>query len=283
MDVYRGQDGSYLVEADLPGAGLDSVEVTVEHVVLTIQAERTSHYGDSVQVIVAEGPRGAFARQLSLPSAGGVDSKNLTAGYADGVRHVTIPTSPKAQARRVEVTPAAGGSRVVPGGTAEPAEAPAGSTGGGRRPNVPVPCHRSCTGFSRLEALIEHNLHTSSPRNPPPRRQNRPICAQRPGPNVETQPANIRRSVARRGMLTATFRVVFGSGSVIRRVDVCLRWRAGQPEHGVQAPGPGATCGRSPGSLGWRGDIGRRAPARGVSPSPGSIGHDLTTGYEGSR
>src|ERR1700733_2254395 len=38
MDVYRGEDGSYHVEADLPGADPDSVEVTVEHGVLTIQA-----------------------------------------------------------------------------------------------------------------------------------------------------------------------------------------------------------------------------------------------------
>ena len=43
MDVYRGEDGSYHVEADLPGADADSVEVTVEHGVLTIQAERTPH------------------------------------------------------------------------------------------------------------------------------------------------------------------------------------------------------------------------------------------------
>jgi HSP20 family protein len=41
MDVYRGEDGSYHVEGGLPGAGRDSVEVTFEHVVLTIQAERT--------------------------------------------------------------------------------------------------------------------------------------------------------------------------------------------------------------------------------------------------
>jgi hypothetical protein len=51
--------------------------------------------------------------------------------YADAVLHVTIPASPKAQARRVEVTRAAGGSRVVPGGTAESGEVPASSTGGG--------------------------------------------------------------------------------------------------------------------------------------------------------
>ena len=129
MDVYRGEDGSYHVEADLPGADPDGIEVTVEHGVLTIQAERTPHYGHSEQVIAAERPQGSFARQLSLGE--GADAENLTAGYADGVLHVTIPASPKAQARRVKVTRAAGGSRVVPGSTAEPSEAPAGSTGRG--------------------------------------------------------------------------------------------------------------------------------------------------------
>ena len=128
VDVYRGEDGSYHVEADLPGADPDSVEVTVEHGVLTIQAERTPHYGDSDQVIAAERPQGSFARRLSLGE--GVDSEHLTAGYADGVLHVTIPASPKTQARRVKVTHAAGGSRIVPGSTVEPGEAPAGSTGG---------------------------------------------------------------------------------------------------------------------------------------------------------
>jgi len=31
MDVYRAGDGSYHVEADLPGVDPDSIEVTVEH------------------------------------------------------------------------------------------------------------------------------------------------------------------------------------------------------------------------------------------------------------
>src|SRR5258708_31303035 len=56
MDVYRAQDGSYHVEADLPGADPDSVEVTVEHSVLTIRAERTPHYGGSEQFLVAQPP-----------------------------------------------------------------------------------------------------------------------------------------------------------------------------------------------------------------------------------
>jgi HSP20 family protein len=126
MDVYRAEDGSYHVEADLPGVDPDGVEVTVEHGTLTIQAERTPHYGESEQVIVAERPQGSFTRQLTLGE--GVDSENLTASYADGVLHVSIPASPKARARRVEITRAVGGSRTISGSAAEQAEPAAGTT-----------------------------------------------------------------------------------------------------------------------------------------------------------
>jgi hypothetical protein len=54
-----------------------------------------------------------------------VDPENLTAGYADGVLHLTIPVSPKTQARRVEITRAPGGSRTLSGRTSEQGEAPA--------------------------------------------------------------------------------------------------------------------------------------------------------------
>jgi hypothetical protein len=64
MDVYRSEDGSYHVEVDLPGADPDSVEETVEHGVLTIHAQRTPHYGESEQIVVAERPQGSFTRQL---------------------------------------------------------------------------------------------------------------------------------------------------------------------------------------------------------------------------
>jgi HSP20 family protein len=74
-------------------------------------------------------PQGSFTRQLSLGE--GVDSENLTAAYADGVLHLTIPVSPKTQARRVEITHAPGGSHTISGSTAEPGGAPADGTGGG--------------------------------------------------------------------------------------------------------------------------------------------------------
>jgi HSP20 family protein len=117
MDIYRTKDGTYHVEADLPGVEPGSIEVTVEHSTLTITAERAPGYGDSEHVIVAERPQGSFARQLSLGE--GVDSDHLTADYADGVLRVTIPAAPKAQARRIEITHTPASKRTVAGSAAK--------------------------------------------------------------------------------------------------------------------------------------------------------------------
>jgi HSP20 family protein len=102
IDVYRAQDGSYHVEADLPGVDADTMEVTVEHSILTIRAQRTAHYADTDHVVAAERPQGSFSRQLTLGE--GVDADHLTAEYTEGVLHVTIPASPKVQPRRIQVT-----------------------------------------------------------------------------------------------------------------------------------------------------------------------------------
>jgi HSP20 family protein len=127
LDLYRGDDGSFHVEADLPGVDPDSIEVIVDSGALTIQAERTPAYGESQQIIVAERFQGSFARQLSLGE--GVDSENLTADYSDGVLHVTIPASSRSQPRRVEITHATGAGRTISGSTVEQGDTPAGGTG----------------------------------------------------------------------------------------------------------------------------------------------------------
>ena len=57
MDVYRGEDGSYHLEADLPGAGPDSVKVTTEHGVLTIRAERPLTMATASRSLPPSGPR----------------------------------------------------------------------------------------------------------------------------------------------------------------------------------------------------------------------------------
>jgi HSP20 family protein len=113
MDVYQSEDGSYHLEADLPGVEAGSIEVTVEHSTLTIKADRIPRYGENDHVVAAERPQGTFTRQFSLGE--GLDSDKLTAGYADGVLHVTIPASPKTQPRKVQITHGSGGNRTISG------------------------------------------------------------------------------------------------------------------------------------------------------------------------
>lgn len=102
VDIYRTPDGSYQIDADLPGADPDTIEVSVEHSTLSLRAQRKAPYTDTDHIVAAERPQGSFSRQLTLGDA--VDPDHLTAAYADGVLHVTIPASPKIQPRRITVT-----------------------------------------------------------------------------------------------------------------------------------------------------------------------------------
>jgi HSP20 family protein len=75
IDVYRKEDGSYHVEADLPGADPGTIEVTVEHSTVRLRAQRSAHYSDADHLVAAERPQGIFSRQLTLGE--GVDPDHL--------------------------------------------------------------------------------------------------------------------------------------------------------------------------------------------------------------
>src|SRR3954452_8764975 len=124
MDVWQSEDG-YHVALDLPGVDPGSVEITSERNVLTIRAERRPGYGENDKVLVAERPHGQYTRQLQVGDA--LDSGNVAATYHNGVLHLTIPISPAAQPRRIEVQQGGdeqpvlvgGGERAEAGGSAD--------------------------------------------------------------------------------------------------------------------------------------------------------------------
>ncbi len=100
MDVWQAEDG-YHVALDLPGVDPAGVEITTERNTLTIRAERRSEYGENGNVLLAERPQGRFTRQLQVGDA--LDTGRVAATYTDGVLHLVIPLSERAQPRRVEV------------------------------------------------------------------------------------------------------------------------------------------------------------------------------------
>jgi HSP20 family protein len=99
MDAWRDGD-TFVVELDLPGIKPDSLDVNVEHDMLTVRCERPEPT-ESRNWLVAERPHGVFSRQLSLGNS--VDTDKITADYADGVLRLTIPVAETAKPRKIAV------------------------------------------------------------------------------------------------------------------------------------------------------------------------------------
>jgi HSP20 family protein len=101
MDAYRKGE-SFCILFDLPGVQSESITLTVEHNVLTAQAERLPVKADRGDVIVAERPTGTFSRRVFLGEA--LDTEHITADYAAGVLTLTIPVRESAKPHSIHVT-----------------------------------------------------------------------------------------------------------------------------------------------------------------------------------
>jgi len=109
MDAYRRGE-QFIVHFDLPGVDPSSIDLNVEHNVLTVKAERLSSYGEDIELQVAERPRGVFSRQLFLGET--LDTDHIAARYDAGVLTLHIPIAEKAKPRKIEVT-GGGGPREI--------------------------------------------------------------------------------------------------------------------------------------------------------------------------
>lgn len=105
MDAYRHGD-EVVVNLDLPGIDLSSIDLTVEKNVMTVSAAREEHRGEGDEVLVAERPMGSFSRQLFLGE--GLDLDRVHASYENGVLSVRVPVAEQAKPRKVEITTGSG-------------------------------------------------------------------------------------------------------------------------------------------------------------------------------
>lgn len=102
-DVQEFAD-RFVLTLDLPGVALESIDVTLEHGVLSVSGDRKRETGQSAERARVERPYGRFHRRFTLPDI--VDAASVRAAARNGVLEVTIPKQPKAQPRRVEVAAA---------------------------------------------------------------------------------------------------------------------------------------------------------------------------------
>lgn len=99
LDAWR--DGEkFIVEFDLPGIAQDSLDLDIEHNVVTVRAERAP-VDPNRDMLATERPRGVFSRQLVLGD--NLDTEKIAASYHDGVLRLQIPVAEKAKPRKIFV------------------------------------------------------------------------------------------------------------------------------------------------------------------------------------
>jgi HSP20 family protein len=111
VDITERKD-AYLVTAELPGLGIDDLEITFQDGLLTMQGER--HHmpdPDGEKVHRAERRYGAFRRSITLPSH--VQADKIEASAQDGVLTILVPKAKEAHARRIQVRAGKGKSAVA--------------------------------------------------------------------------------------------------------------------------------------------------------------------------
>lgn len=114
MDVYRSGD-TYVVELDLPGVSPDDIDVSIEHNVISVHAERGAGHCESDEVVVCERPHMRFERQIYVGDD--LDTDELRARYDDGVLTLRVPVSRASRARHVDVVGGSGAKQVRSGGS----------------------------------------------------------------------------------------------------------------------------------------------------------------------
>jgi HSP20 family protein len=100
LDAYRVGDTSH-TDIDLPGVDPAGIEVSTDHHVLTIRAERKPGHDEGLRLVAADGRPTPCVRQVVL--ADSLDTDRLDARYDKGVVTLSIPIVESAQPHQVEI------------------------------------------------------------------------------------------------------------------------------------------------------------------------------------
>ena len=98
VDIYE-TDGELVLVADVPGASKDSVDIKLEDGVLEVTAHRST---PNEKPVYEEFRPASFYRAFNLSED--IDPEGIKAGLDSGVLTVTLPKTPKAQPRKIEIT-----------------------------------------------------------------------------------------------------------------------------------------------------------------------------------
>ncbi|UCD74433.1 MAG: Hsp20/alpha crystallin family protein [Phycisphaerales bacterium] len=100
VDIIDTND-EFLVVADVPGASQETIDVTYQDDVLTIDVPVEHHGVGPVAVLRQEYGVGSFQRRFVVEAP--VDADRMSAHYEHGVLTIHLPKAEKAKGRRIKV------------------------------------------------------------------------------------------------------------------------------------------------------------------------------------
>ena len=101
LNVWENGDCAY-VEAEVPGLGLDDLEIHVTGNELTIEGQRDDTPDEDLKYHHRERCVGKFARRITLPYD--VEVGQVEATLKDGLLTVKLPKAEAAKSRKIAVT-----------------------------------------------------------------------------------------------------------------------------------------------------------------------------------
>lgn len=101
MNVTQDDD-NYYVRAELPGVGVDNLDISVERNKMSISGKREiPAESDGVSYHRRERMGGSFSRSIALPED--LKSDAVEATYTDGVLTITLPKAEAVKARQIKI------------------------------------------------------------------------------------------------------------------------------------------------------------------------------------
>jgi HSP20 family protein len=103
VDIFEDNDAITIL-ADIPGVDAESLDITLEKEVLTINGFVEPVQPEDYSLAYAEYEEGDFVRRFTLSNK--IDQEKIEASVKDGVLHLRLPKIGPAKARKIAVAAA---------------------------------------------------------------------------------------------------------------------------------------------------------------------------------
>lgn len=100
-DIYETDENVVLL-VDMPGVSEESIDITLEKNILSINGQSVDIAPEGYALVFAEYEPGDFDRSFRLTDQ--INRDGIQAAYRDGVLYLTLPKAEKAKARKIQIT-----------------------------------------------------------------------------------------------------------------------------------------------------------------------------------